>query len=340
MTANTSTTLATVREATPTPNELDENARIRERMELLSSASFEGLFFHVDGVVFDVNQRLLEITGYEREELLGDQLLQRCVAPEDWPEVLRRAGNRIEGEYVVTGIRKDGSRFPVELQSKQGMILGNRPVRVVAVRDVSERERTQALLRESEARLGDLAALTFDISVFSQNGVMVEVTGAFERILGYTREQLVGHRILEFIGSAAAPAVSRSLAEQAPGVFESSMQSVSGETIPIEVVAIQSTLRGKPVRLSALRDLRAQKRLEHERRELERAFAQSQRLDGLGVLAGGIAHDFNNLLTAVMGNAELLRDELDDPQRKLRRNDHGGRSTRGRAHRANAGLCR
>jgi PAS domain S-box-containing protein len=149
--------------------ELDEHARIRERMELLSSASFEGLVFHVDGVVFDVNERLLEITGFEREELLGEQLLQRCVAAEDLPEVFRRTANRIEGEYVVTGIRKDGSRHPAELQSKQGT-LGDRPIRIVAVRDVSQRERTQALLRESEARFGELASIAFDITVFSQDG--------------------------------------------------------------------------------------------------------------------------------------------------------------------------
>ena len=137
MPAKTPTKFASVCGTAPGQDELDENARVRERMELLSSASFEGLVFHVDGVVFDVNQRFLEITGYEREELLGEQLLQRCVAPEDLQEVLRRTASRVEGEYVVTGIRKDGARFPAELQSKQGT-LGNRPVRVVAVRDVSE----------------------------------------------------------------------------------------------------------------------------------------------------------------------------------------------------------
>ena len=295
---------------------LDEYARVRERMDLLSSASFEGLVFHVDGVVFDVNQRLLEITGFDREEVLGEQLLQRCVAPEDLPEVLRRAANRIEGEYVITGIRKDGSRYPAELQSKQGK-LGDRPVRVVAVRDVSERERTQALLRESETRLAELAAIAFDITVYSRDGVIVEVTGAFESITGYSREELLGHCILEFISSVDAPSVGRQIAARAAGVSESIVIGKSGEAIPLEVVAVQSTLRGEAIRMSAVRDLRPQKRLEQERRELERAFAQSQRLDGLGVLAGGIAHDFNNLLTVVLGNAELLCTELGDPQQRL-----------------------
>src|SRR6478609_12129066 len=119
MTGKISTTPDALPSAPSEHGELDEQAaRVRERLALLSSASFEGLVFHVDGVVFDVNQRMLEITGFEREELLGDQLLQRCVEPSDLPEVIRRTVNRIEGEYVVTGIRKDGSRYRAELQSK------------------------------------------------------------------------------------------------------------------------------------------------------------------------------------------------------------------------------
>jgi two-component system cell cycle sensor histidine kinase/response regulator CckA len=291
-------------------SEHDEQCRIHERMEMLSAASFEGIAVSVDGVIIDANRRLEEMFGYERSEMLGEHTWRRCVTPEDLPEVLRHMADRIAGEYMITGVRKDGSRFRAELASKQGQV-GERPARVVAVRDVTERERTNAQLRESEARLHDLAEQAFDLIVLSRDGVIADVGGSIEDLLGFGPEQVVGRPLLDLVvpsGMATNVAIGERV-----GAFESVALSAHGEHIPVEVVGVLSTLHGQPVHVAGLRDLREARRLASERRKLEQQLERSQRLDSLGVLAGGIAHDFNNLLVAVLGNAELLIERLVDP---------------------------
>lgn len=52
-----------------------------------------------------------------------------------------------------------------------------------------------------------------------------------------------------------------------------------------------------------------------EKKRLEEALFQTQKLESLGLLAGGVAHDFNNILTGILGYSSLLKNMV--PQEEV-----------------------
>ncbi len=63
--------------------------------------------------------------------------------------------------------------------------------------------------------------------------------------------------------------------------------------------------------VGVVHDITERKQAEETRARLERQLREAQKMEAIGTLAGGIAHDFNNILGAVLGNVDLMRDDLD-----------------------------
>jgi PAS domain S-box-containing protein len=64
-----------------------------------------------------------------------------------------------------------------------------------------------------------------------------------------------------------------------------------------------------PLRMvGTLSDITERKLVEKERKNMQAQLQQAQKMEAIGTLAGGIAHDFNNILSAILGYAEMARE--------------------------------
>lgn len=121
------------------------------RFRTLQRASAGGIGLHDQGMIIDCNQGLCDLTGYTYEELVGKNGLE-LIAPEFRTIVLNNIRGNYERPYDAEGIRKDGSRYFMEIQGKQIPYQG-RNIRVTEFRDITERKLAEEKILEQNARL-------------------------------------------------------------------------------------------------------------------------------------------------------------------------------------------
>jgi PAS domain S-box-containing protein len=154
-----------------------------------------------DGRILEANDRTVEAYGYSREELIGRSVFDASGASDaELAEVRRNFAaikERGHMRYEALHRRRDGSPLPVEISSRR-MNIGGRTYVQSIMRDMSERRAQEQRIAEISAerdRLLKRLELQFERMpvgcVFSGPDFrMLQVNAAFERIFGYTREEL------------------------------------------------------------------------------------------------------------------------------------------------------
>ncbi len=109
--------------------------------------------------IVEANDRAVSAYGYERDQLLGLQL--KDLYPPDSEKVLDRLLKHVEEKsgwiFEAVQQRQDGTTFPVEVSLRLMEVEGERLFQQI-IRDITERKRTEAMLKESEKNLRYLAS--------------------------------------------------------------------------------------------------------------------------------------------------------------------------------------
>ena len=142
------------------------------------------------------------------------------------------------------------------------------------------------------------------------------VNPAFERITGLKAADLIGRRALEVM-----PGIERSLIGTygkvaitgQPAFFENYADDIQ----KYFKVAVFRPMPGQFVCIFS--DITERKIAEDEKKKMADQLQHAQKMEAIGTLAGGIAHDFNNILGAILGYAEMAREDC--PQESILAND-------------------
>ncbi|RJP42536.1 MAG: PAS domain-containing sensor histidine kinase [Desulfobacteraceae bacterium] len=291
----------------------------QERFRMLNDVSFSGIMIHDNGMIMDCNAELCRMTGYAADELIGQNGVALLCAQESKKLLIQKIATGDQEPYIITALKKDGTRFPLEVQARNIPYRG-RQVRVAEFRDITERKKAEQALRKSRVRYRQLykeslkaeelyqsllnssadAILLLDADQEAQY-----INPAFTRIFGWTLEDLKGGKIRH---------VPRPLAES----FSKTIEKIMTDGTPIQGIETQRYTRdgnildtsisasryldheGNPAGVVLiLRDISEQKRYQWH-------MEQTQKMESIGTLAGGIAHDFNNLLMGIQGRLSLL----------------------------------
>ena len=223
----------------------------------------------------------------------------------DIERVIYSQQQKWEAEYRF--MRKDGS---VAYVSDRGYVIrdenGDALRMVGGMSDVTERRRfltnlaRQATLLDKSSDAIMVLDLERRISYWNQ---------AAEAIYGWRQDQALGRRVDAVLGEehTLLEAATRALLADGQWAGRLSGHNGNGDRVVSEARwSLVGDDHGEPEAILAINtDIT-------ERLALEEQLQQSQRLEAVGQLTGGVAHDFNNLLTVILGNSELLEEQLEE----------------------------
>lgn len=276
------------------------------------------------GHIVRVNPALEKMFEYSPTKLIGKNVAQ-LMSPKDASQFVaeikqftRTQKSGLVGRpFESQGITKDGTVFPVEV-SVSGFIISSRQFYTGFVRDSSARMRSLTNEKTALAKYEDVVTSALDaIVVMNEQGLVVEFNPAAEELFGFTRGDVVGNEMPEFIISKDRRIALRSSLKRylktGKGMLlnkriEINAEKSDGSKILVELAVKESKSPDGSLFFGYMRDITETKAFEQKLVEArDRAEVANQAKASFLAM---MSHEIRTPLNGVLGILSLLSDQI------------------------------
>jgi PAS domain S-box-containing protein len=233
-----------------------------------------------DGRIIDANERMVELSGYTREELIGRTSLdlgmwadprQREYLMSQLAQGGEKGGPRqFVRDFEFEGVNRSGRKF-ILITSIDRIELAGRPCMLSIIQDITERKQAEESLRESEERFAKAFHASPAIILIERqsDSTCIDVNDRFTEVIGYRRDEIIGRTSLD-LGLWINPARRHYVID---GVhaglqvrdFECEVRNKAGERLTMLISVERIVLGGEACVLSIYHDITARKQAEQLR---------------------------------------------------------------------------
>ena len=222
---------------------------------------------------------------------------------------------RWEGRVKVRG----ETRW-VRLESLPRRLANGDVVWTGVVEDITDRKSAEAKTAEAEGRFRLLAEVTSEGIMLTEGGMIIDCNDQFAGIFGYERAEMIGRAIFGFLSPESAEVLRERVRSETTGRHGAFGIRKDGSRFPIEADARYAGFQGRTVRVSAVRDLTAQRRAEEalrslnevlEHRVAERTASLLEANRELEAYSYSVAHELRTPLRAIDGHSALIARDYD-----------------------------
>lgn len=159
----------------------------------------EGLLIHQNLSIIYANEALVKLTGYDKLDDIKNKKIFDFIAPEYHQLVKEKLSSKKIEKYQITGIKKDGTRFPLEIKSVLND-LNDVNTRTVSIRDITDLKENLIQLKQKNKKLNFIYNNISDvISIHSFDSTVLYASPSLINLTGYTLSQVKGNKAFERI---------------------------------------------------------------------------------------------------------------------------------------------